>query len=234
MAKKKAKAKRKTPKRKTKPTKAKAKKKAKRKGTINAYARKTKEEIARDGKALHTNGFDLTDQQMLFVDKLLCAANRNQTKAAIAAGYSAKSAQSQASALMVNPRVKKYLRKRMDDLRRRVEVSQDKIVAEMTALALAKPSEFVTLVDGVLTVKDLDDIPLCVQGAIKGLKPIFDKRGDPLGIEVKFYDKVAAAKLLAQHLGMLDNKGRASDKGTILEVLDGVYRAGEKLGEKEE
>ena len=216
MAKRKAKAKKKS---KRKTAKAKTKKKAKRrKGTVNAYARKTKEEIERDGPSLHTNGFDLTDQQRLFVDKYLCAAKLNATKAAIAAGYSVKSAHSQATALMANPRVKRYLRKRMDDRKRRLEVNQDKVVSELGALAFSRPSEFVELVNGRLTVKDLDDVPLELQGAIKSYEPVFSTMGRS-GIKVKFTDRVAPLKLIMQHLGMLHDRARDSDKGSIMKMF---------------
>ena len=241
MAKRKAKAKRKRAPAKKKTTrkvaaksKAKTKKKAKAKkrakGTTNAYARKTKEEIKRDGPSLHTNGFNLTDQQRLFVDKYLCAAKLNATKAAIAAGYSRKSAHSQATALMANPRVKQYLRKRMDDRKRRLEVNQDKVVSELGALAFSRPSEFVELVNGRLTVKDLDDVPLELQGAIKSYEPVFGTMGRS-GIKVKFTDRVAPLKLIMQHLGMLQDKARESSKGIIVKVFEGMHGAAEGLGE---
>ncbi len=203
-------------------------KKKRRKGTVNAYARRTKEEIKRDGKSLHTNGFDLTDQQMLFVDKYLCEPNLNATKAAIAAGYSKKSAHSQASTLMANSKVKKYLRKRMKNRRERIEVKQDKLVGAMAAIALCKPSEFVDVRDGTIIVKDLADVPLEIQGAVRSYEPVFSKYGR--GIKVRFADSIAATKLLMQHLGMLGDAGRESNVGTLVKMFDEMHAKAE--GEK--
>ena len=62
-----------------------------------------------------------TDQQKLFVDEYLKQRKLNATQACIKAGYSEKSASSQASQLLKNPRVQEYLQEResqlQDDLR---------------------------------------------------------------------------------------------------------------------
>lgn len=53
--------------------------------------------------------YKITDQQKLFVDKYLAGRKKNATRAAIDAGYSEKTASSQASQLLNNPKVKEYL-----------------------------------------------------------------------------------------------------------------------------
>lgn len=55
---------------------------------------------------------EATRQQKLFVDEYLRLRKSNQKQAAINAGYSPRSAESQASQLLKNPRVLKYLRER--------------------------------------------------------------------------------------------------------------------------
>lgn len=55
---------------------------------------------------------EATGQQKLFVDEFLRLRKKNQTQAAINAGYSKKSAQSQSSQLLINPNVMKYLEMR--------------------------------------------------------------------------------------------------------------------------
>jgi len=52
----------------------------------------------------------MTDQQKLFADQYLIL--NNGTKAAIAAGYSEKSARSQASQLLVNDEIEEYIEQR--------------------------------------------------------------------------------------------------------------------------
>lgn len=55
---------------------------------------------------------EATGQQKLFVDEYLRLRKKNQTQAAINAGYSEKSASSQASQLLNNPKVLEYLNER--------------------------------------------------------------------------------------------------------------------------
>ena len=249
MAKKKAKAKRKTAGKKTKrakaktkrrpakTTKAKSKKKAKAKKKRAKITNRTmhvkaaREELKRNPKSQKKNPLRLTPQQTLFVDCLLGTARMCGTKAAIAAGYSKHSAARQASALLHNPLVNAYLNRRKADLKRRLEITQEKVAKEMAVLAFAKPTDYLEWRNGKLRLTDSQEIPDCLVGAIKGLKPIFDKFGNSLGIEISFYDKVAAAKLLAQHLGMLDTKGREDHKGIIVKFMDGVHAEAEGLGE---
>ena len=57
-----------------------------------------------------------TDQQKLFVDEYLKQRKLNATQACIKAGYSAKSASSQASQLLKNPRVQEYMQERESQL----------------------------------------------------------------------------------------------------------------------
>ena len=55
---------------------------------------------------------EATGQQKRFVDEHLKLREKNATQAAINAGYSERSAASQASQLLKNPKVSKYLKKR--------------------------------------------------------------------------------------------------------------------------
>ena len=62
-----------------------------------------------------------TRQQCLFVDEYLRLRKSNATRAAINAGYSEKSASSQAYQLLQNPIVLQYLKKREDEIRQRLQ-----------------------------------------------------------------------------------------------------------------
>lgn len=62
-----------------------------------------------------------TAQQKLFVDIYLKNRKKNSTQAAIDAGYSPKSAQSQSSQLLMNPNVLEYLEKREKQLEKELK-----------------------------------------------------------------------------------------------------------------
>lgn len=62
-----------------------------------------------------------TEQQKLFVDEYLKLRKKHQKQAAINAGYSPKSAQSQSSQLLTNPNVLEYLEKREKQLEKELK-----------------------------------------------------------------------------------------------------------------
>lgn len=65
----------------------------------------------------------LTEQKKLFVEEYLRLRCKNATKAAIAAGYSEKSASAQASQLLKNDEVSEYLKQRKNEISS--EIQQD-------------------------------------------------------------------------------------------------------------
>lgn len=62
-----------------------------------------------------------TEQQKSFVDEYLKLRKKHQKQAAINAGYSPKSAQSQSSQLLTNPNVLEYLEKREKQLEKELK-----------------------------------------------------------------------------------------------------------------
>lgn len=60
--------------------------------------------------------FVLTDQRMLFVDEYIKLRCKNARQAAINAGYSEKSAQSQASQILKDANVAEYLQQRKNEI----------------------------------------------------------------------------------------------------------------------
>ncbi len=58
----------------------------------------------------------LNDQRKLFVDEYIRLRCKNGKQAAINAGYSPKSAQSQASQILNDPNVQEYLQQRKDEI----------------------------------------------------------------------------------------------------------------------
>ena len=73
----------------------------------------------------------LTEQRELFIDEYLKLRCKNATQAAINAGYSAKSAQSQASQILNDPKVSEYLEHRKKQIRR--DLQQDFIFDALEA-----------------------------------------------------------------------------------------------------
>lgn len=63
----------------------------------------------------------ITEQRKKFIDEYLKLRCKSQTEAAILAGYSPKSASSQASQLLSNPKVQEYLNERKSQLTKELQ-----------------------------------------------------------------------------------------------------------------
>lgn len=78
----------------------------------------------------------INEKQRRFVEEFLI--DLNGTQAAIRAGYSAKTADVQASRLLRNAKVQQVISERMAERSKRTGVNQDRVVLELTRVALVK------------------------------------------------------------------------------------------------
>lgn len=166
----------------------------------------------------------LTEKQKRFCDEYLI--DLNATQAAIRAGYSPKGMNKRVTRMMANEGIMNYIQQHMKDREKRTEITQDKVLKELAAIAFSNGSNYAKVVekkaynekgepiideetgqqltykvvDMVLT-DDLSDID---KKAIASIK-----RGKN-GIEVSTCDKVRALELLGKHLGMFTNKVEVS------------------------
>lgn len=164
----------------------------------------------------------LTEKQRRFVAEYL--VDLNGTQAAIRAGYSAKTAQEQASRLLSNVMVQEALQKRQAQLCTKLEVTQERVLEELAAIAFANGTDFVTITEtGLLNVKPTRKVPKEKLPAIASIKY------NQLGVEIKLHDKVRALELLGKHLGVFDAKSGTSETpgNNIFEVIE--QSTGEEL-----
>lgn len=132
----------------------------------------------------------ITPRQQRFVDEYLI--DLNGTKAAIRAGYSAKTANEQAARLMVNANIKEAVRNSMKKRAERTGVTQDYIVQTILAT-----------------------MDRCSQA-----EAVTDREGNQTG-EYKFDagNVLKGADLLGRHLGMWNDKLKVAHYGLRLEEL---------------
>jgi len=133
----------------------------------------------------------LTDQQRLFVLEYL--KDLNATKAAIRAGYSPKCAHSRGSKLMSTPEVRAEIQKAMDKRARKLELTTERVLEEIAAIAFANPADLIGIgEDGEL--KPLQGISADTWRAL-GVSEI-----GPDGIKLRQQDKLKALDMAAKHL----------------------------------
>lgn len=152
----------------------------------------------------------LTPQQRLFCQEYI--VDSNAYKAYLAAGYKAKSrsiADSSASKLLRLPKIQAYIAELLENKRKASEVTAERIVKELAAIAFHRSKKTTTIKDGIATVIDSDDWDEESSAAVQEVSgEAIQTTGDDGGslvakrLKVKTYDKVRALELLSKINGL--------------------------------
>lgn len=127
----------------------------------------------------------------------------NGQKAAERAGYSAKTARSQASTMLTKPNIQQRITELKNRRAARVEVTQDAVLREIMKVAFGNATDFIEITEKGVRVKDLEGVDTTF---ISSAKDIFDKDGVRCGTDVRFQDKMKALEMLARHIGLYDQR----------------------------
>lgn len=161
----------------------------------------------------------MTEKQKQFCHEYLI--DLNATQAAIRAGYSEKNADKIGHELLGKTRVNELIQKLMAERSERTEITQDRVLKELAAIAFANATDFVQVTEKPLYNSDgekmLDNsgkiimIPDVEITETEKLRPeqkkaIASIKQGRNGIEVKLNDKTKALELLGRHLGMWNDK----------------------------
>lgn len=141
----------------------------------------------------------LNEKQKRFVSEYIIDLNAKQ--AAIRAGYSPKGAEPQASRLLSNAKIQTEIAKAMEDREKRTGITQDRVLAELSAIAFAKATDYMEVgKDGLVKIKPTAELTDEQKKAIAGIKEGAN------GIEIKLTDKTKALEMLSRHLGLFNDK----------------------------
>ena len=168
----------------------------------------------------------LTEKQKIFADEYLI--DLNATRAYKVAYKNCKSDEVAAvsgSRMLRNVKVKQYIDERQEERQKRTEITQDMVVKELAAIAFAKVTDYVQIVErqAVFTTETgiriplndengnpviISDVKLTVSENLtdEQIKAIAYIKQGKFGIEVSTCDKVKALELLGKHLGMFKEK----------------------------
>lgn len=130
----------------------------------------------------------------------------NATQAAIRAGYSEKSAYSQAHDLLKNPKVKNFIEQLSEKRNSKLEISAERVLLEISRLAFFDPRKLFDDAGMPIHISQLDDD---TAAAIAGIE-VCTQGNDKMGLgEIRKYklsDKSKNLELLARHLKLLTDK----------------------------
>ncbi len=158
----------------------------------------------------------LTPKEQKFVHGYCGAFKFNGKLAALAAGYSEKTAGVIASENLSKPKIKMAIQEQLQKQAFEFDEVTRQIVAEYTKIAFSDFSRFVGL-DGRIRFKNLEDAPEDIRACIKKIK-INDS-----GVEVELYSKEKALQELAKITGLsMETKREVGvNYETLIERLQG-------------
>lgn len=151
----------------------------------------------------------LNDRQRRFVDEYLI--DLNATQAAIRAGYSKKTAGQIGERLLKHVEIKPLLAERMKSREKRTEITQDKVLSELSRIAFGNKRGLMKWGPDGVTLLDSEGISDDDAAMVSEVSESVTEAGGT--IKLKTHDKVKALELLGKHLGMFTDKVELSGKG---------------------
>ncbi|SFL00300.1 phage terminase small subunit [Porphyromonadaceae bacterium KH3CP3RA] len=114
----------------------------------------------------------------------------------------------QASKMLNNPKIALRVKQLQDVLQRRSDITKDEAIKELSAIVRSRVTDVFSAKGMTVRIKSIEELPDEVVACISSIKKI---KG---GIEVKFYDKIAAIDRLSKMLGW--------DKATKIDMQGSV------------
>lgn len=179
------------------------------------------------------SGSRFTEQMKKFCDEYLIDCNGR--RAAMAAGYSKKSADQMCYHLLKRPLIREYLRKGIQKNTKRNNISADKVLQEIAKVAFASLGAFMSIDEGgniqfkLRNNKTLDakDDPLGVLSQFEQ-ETYVDGRGENVQLvkrtKIKLLDKMKALDMLGRYLMLFDGAGAAVDPVTTAQKIGAALR----------
>lgn len=147
------------------------------------------------------------NRRKLFVEAYL-ANGRNGTQAAIAAGYSAKTAAVKASQLLTEVKIAQAIDARAEKLQAAMELTTENVLRELARIALFDPA---TLYDAEGKLLPVHQMPADTRAAIASLEVDQTAAGEKTIIntsKIKLHDKNSALEKGMRHLGLFEKDNR--------------------------
>lgn len=175
---------------------------------------------------------ELTGKQKRFVEEYLL--DINATKAAIRAGYSAKTAEAIGWENLRKPEIQAAIQAAMQQRSERTQIDQDWVLKRLAVIADADIKNVASWGATGVSFKDSDELEWGAAYGIKKVKEhkVFRQSNGPdpdmivdQKLELEQHDKLKALELIAKHLGMFTEKPAQADE-TELPDPDDVDLAG--------
>lgn len=159
----------------------------------------------------------MTERQRRFVQEYLKAPVA--VRAAMAAGYSARTAEWIGPQLLKKPHIAAAIGLAQERRAAKAGIEADAVLREVARLALYDPRALFNEDGSPKLPAELDDD---IAAAITSLKIERDDQGNIVKVEYRLADKNAAIEKLMKHLGLFerDNRQRGDELGKLLAFLN--------------
>jgi len=170
----------------------------------------TKKKAPAKKKAAAKATEELTAQQLRFIDEYMIDLNGKQ--AAIRAGYSERTAESQASRLLRHVKVQSEVSKRQAERSKRCEITADKVLKELAMLGFANMKNYMRAGPSGDPYLDFSNLTEEQTAALQEVtvEDYVDGRGEDARevkrVKFKLADKRAALVDIGKHLGMFKER----------------------------
>ncbi|MDE2105605.1 MAG: terminase small subunit [Patescibacteria group bacterium] len=170
----------------------------------------------------------LTRKQQVFVAEYL--VDLNATRAAIAAGYSKRTAAKQAHQLLEIPRIAEKVAQKTGKRLEKLEITADRVLQELAKLAFFKVTDALDADGRFKPLSELDDT---TAAAIAGFKTVSkvtgeDEDGMVVFTDMKFADKGQNLERLGKHLKLFTDKLEIDATDEVIAKLAAARKRGGK------
>lgn len=162
----------------------------------------------------------------------LCRPRNVSIGAAYAKAYPRCESQNAAyvggSNLLKNPKISEAVEKIRgmiaERVAKRLEVTEERLVAEYAKIAYADAGDYGTWDGDTLILKSSDDLPPDLTAAISSVRRVETAEG--VRVELKFHDKNGALDSLSRYRGLFKDKldVKFTDLDTLMSAIDGKSR----------
>lgn len=144
----------------------------------------------------------LAARQQRFVEEYLI--DLNATQAAIRAGYSAKTATSQANRMLTFVDIQNAIAKAKNRRSKKTEVTQERVLLELARIAFGDNRKLMTWGPGGVALRSSTELSDDDAALVSEVSETITDKGS--NIKIKTNDKMKALELLGRHLGMYREK----------------------------
>lgn len=173
----------------------------------------------------------LTPKQELFTVEYL--RDRNATRAAIAAGYSARTAQQQGSRLLRNVLVRRRIDARTEAIHEEVKIDKEELFRALLRILRFDPRRLYDRKGNRIPLHKLpDEVALALEG-VKVFEEFEGKGENRFKIgetrDLAWTKKTEAIRLLGQHLGLFKEHVKVEGEVTVSDTLRKARERGETV-----